>query len=46
MIQFTVNPQGFGPYKNFQFRGKWDATTGARQFRAISVDDSCRTGWP
>jgi phage tail-like protein len=24
MTQFTVNPQRFDPYKNFQFRVKWD----------------------
>ena len=24
MVQFTVNPQRFDPYKNFKFRVKWD----------------------
>src|SRR5918994_2445264 len=24
MVQFTVNPQRFDPYKNFKFRLKWD----------------------
>ena len=24
MAEFTVNPQGFDPYKNFKFRVKWD----------------------
>lgn len=24
MAQFSVNPQRFGPYKNFKFRVKWD----------------------
>jgi len=24
MVQFSVNPLRFVPYKNFKFRGKWD----------------------
>ena len=25
MVEFSVNPQRFDPYKNFKFRVRWDA---------------------
>ena len=42
MAQFTVNRQRFDPYKNFQFRVKWDGRYVAGVSKCIDDASSSR----